>query len=100
MFVWLRVPGPYRFNDFAATTQARDASTMPAAAVAVDRSTTWHGVRIKRADASSREQLAHGLADTRAHAARPATGAIRDDPGLGAAWGAWRFTTRDGPPAR
>lgn len=61
MFVWLRVPEPWRSDDFAANAQARGVSTMPASAFAVDRSTTEHGVRINLACASSREQLARAL---------------------------------------
>ncbi|CAM2166529.1 HTH gntR-type domain-containing protein [Paraburkholderia sacchari] len=61
MFVWLRVPEPWRSDDFAANAQARGVSTMPASAFAVDRSTTEHGVRINLACASSREELARAL---------------------------------------
>ncbi|MCG5073418.1 PLP-dependent aminotransferase family protein [Paraburkholderia tagetis] len=61
MFVWLRVPEPWRSDDFAANAQARGVSTMPASAFAVDRSTIEHGVRINLACASSREQLARAL---------------------------------------
>jgi DNA-binding transcriptional MocR family regulator len=61
MFVWLRVPAPWRSDDFAANALARGVSTMPASAFAVDRSTIEHGVRINLACASSREQLARAL---------------------------------------
>jgi DNA-binding transcriptional MocR family regulator len=61
MFVWLRVPEPWRSDDFAANALARGVNTMPASAFAVDRSTTEHGVRINLACASSREQLARAL---------------------------------------
>lgn len=61
MFVWLRVPAPWRSDDFAANAQARGVSTMPASAFAVDRATTEHGVRINLACAASREQLVRAL---------------------------------------
>jgi DNA-binding transcriptional MocR family regulator len=61
MFVWLRVPAPWRSDDFAANALARGVNTMPASAFAVDRSTAEHGVRINLACATSREQLARAL---------------------------------------
>jgi DNA-binding transcriptional MocR family regulator len=61
MFVWLRVPAPWRSDDFAANALARGVNTMPASAFAVDRSTIEHGVRINLACAASREQLVHAL---------------------------------------
>ncbi|WP_322045651.1 PLP-dependent aminotransferase family protein [Paraburkholderia sp. J67] len=61
MFVWLRVPEPWRSDDFAANALARGVNTMPASAFAVDRSTTEHGVRINLACATSREQLSRAL---------------------------------------
>jgi DNA-binding transcriptional MocR family regulator len=61
MFVWLRVPAPWRSDDFAANALARGVNVMPASAFAVDRSTTEHGVRINLACASSREQLVTAL---------------------------------------
>ncbi|MGF6447834.1 PLP-dependent aminotransferase family protein [Paraburkholderia youngii] len=61
MFVWLRVPPPWRSDDFAANALARGVNTMPASAFAVDRSTVEHGVRINLACAESREQLTRGL---------------------------------------
>ncbi len=61
MFVWLRVPEPWRSDDFAANAQARGVSTMPASAFAVDRATTEHGVRINLACAVSRDQLVRAL---------------------------------------
>ncbi|MCP3723425.1 PLP-dependent aminotransferase family protein [Paraburkholderia sp. CNPSo 3272] len=61
MFVWLRVPAPWRSDDFAANALARGVNTMPASAFAVDRSTLEHGVRINLACATSREQLARAL---------------------------------------
>jgi DNA-binding transcriptional MocR family regulator len=61
MFVWLRVPPPWRSDDFAANALARGVNTMPASAFAVDRSTVEHGVRINLACATSREQLRRAL---------------------------------------
>ncbi|CAN7292166.1 PLP-dependent aminotransferase family protein [Trinickia sp. LjRoot230] len=61
MFVWLRVPPPWRSDDFAANALARGVNTMPASAFAVDRSTVEHGVRINLACAESREQLGRAL---------------------------------------
>jgi DNA-binding transcriptional MocR family regulator len=61
MFVWLRVPPPWRSDDFAANALARGVNTMPASAFAVDRSTVEHGVRINLACAASREQLKRAL---------------------------------------
>ncbi|NML32833.1 aminotransferase-like domain-containing protein [Paraburkholderia antibiotica] len=61
MFVWLRVPPPWRSDDFAANALARGVNTMPASAFAVDRSTVEHGVRINLACAASREELTRGL---------------------------------------
>lgn len=61
MFVWLRVPAPWRSDDFAANALARGANTMPASAFAVDRSTSEHGVRINLACAASRDQLVSAL---------------------------------------
>ncbi|HLX01597.1 MAG TPA: PLP-dependent aminotransferase family protein, partial [Trinickia sp.] len=61
MFVWLRVPPPWRSDDYAANALARGVNTMPASAFAVDRSTVEHGVRINLACAASREQLTRAL---------------------------------------
>jgi len=61
MFVWLKVPPPWRSDDYAANALARGVNTMPASAFAVDRSTLEHGVRINLACASSREQLTTAL---------------------------------------
>ncbi len=61
MFVWLKVPPPWRSDDYAANALARGVNTMPASAFAVDRSTVEHGVRINLACAASREQLARAM---------------------------------------
>jgi DNA-binding transcriptional MocR family regulator len=56
MFVWLRVPPPWRSDDFAANAFARGVNTMPASAFAVDRSTVEHGVRINLACAATNSE--------------------------------------------
>ncbi|GAB6850531.1 PLP-dependent aminotransferase family protein [Paraburkholderia kururiensis] len=61
MFIWLRVPEPWRSDDFAANALARGVNTMPASAFAVDRQTIEHGVRVNLACATSREELARAL---------------------------------------
>ena len=61
MFVWLKLPLPWRADDFAANAKARGIVVMPSSAFAVDRSEIEHGVRINLACASSREQLVSGL---------------------------------------
>lgn len=61
MFVWLRVPAPWRSDDFAANALARGVNTMPASAFAVDRSTIEHGVRVNLACATSRDELSRAL---------------------------------------
>ncbi|SAK85531.1 GntR family transcriptional regulator [Caballeronia arationis] len=61
MFVWLKLPLPWRADDFAANAKARGVVVMPSSAFAVDRSEIEHGVRINLACASSREQLVSGL---------------------------------------
>jgi DNA-binding transcriptional MocR family regulator len=61
MCVWLKLPLPWRADDFAANAKARGVVVMPSSAFAVDRSEIEHGVRINLACASSREQLVSGL---------------------------------------
>lgn len=61
MFVWLRVPPPWRSDAFAANALARGVNTMPASAFAVDRSTVEHGVRINLACPATRDELVNGL---------------------------------------
>ena len=46
MFVWLKLPRPWRADDFAANAKARGVVVMPSSAFAVDRSEIEHGVRI------------------------------------------------------
>jgi DNA-binding transcriptional MocR family regulator len=61
MFVWLKLPPPWRADDFAANAKARGVVVMPSSAFAVDRSEIEHGVRINLACAESRDQLVSGL---------------------------------------
>jgi DNA-binding transcriptional MocR family regulator len=61
MFVWLKLPPPWRADDFAANAKARGVVVMPSSAFAVDRAEVEHGVRINLACASSREELVRAL---------------------------------------
>ncbi|KVC94241.1 GntR family transcriptional regulator [Burkholderia ubonensis] len=61
MFVWLRLPPPWRADDFAANAKARGVVVMPSSAFAVDRAEIEHGVRINLACAATRDQLVNGL---------------------------------------
>ncbi|MDR5760689.1 PLP-dependent aminotransferase family protein [Caballeronia sp. LZ035] len=72
MFVWLKLPHPWRADDYAANAKARGVVVMPSSAFAVDRSEIEHGVRINLACASSRDQLVTGL--------RTLAGALKDRP--------------------
>jgi DNA-binding transcriptional MocR family regulator len=72
MFVWLKLPLPWRADDFAANAKARGVVVMPSSAFAVDRSEIEHGVRINLACAESRDQLVSGL--------RMLAGTLRDRP--------------------
>ncbi|KVE60533.1 hypothetical protein WI94_28445 [Burkholderia vietnamiensis] len=56
MFVWLKLPPPWRADDFAANAKARGGVVMPSSAFAVDRSEVEHGVRISLACATRRDQ--------------------------------------------
>jgi DNA-binding transcriptional MocR family regulator len=72
MFVWLKLPPPWRADDFAANAKARGVVVMPSSAFAVDRSEIEHGVRINLACATSRDQLVSAL--------RLLTGTLKDRP--------------------
>ncbi|SAK65023.1 GntR family transcriptional regulator [Caballeronia catudaia] len=72
MFVWLKLPLPWRADDFAANAKARGVVVMPSSAFAVDRSEIEHGVRINLACAESRDQLVSGL--------RMLAGTLKDRP--------------------
>ncbi|MCB5410413.1 PLP-dependent aminotransferase family protein [Pseudogemmobacter faecipullorum] len=57
MFLWLRLPAPWRAQEFAETLYAQGVSVMPADAFACDRQPVEHAVRINFGGASSREAL-------------------------------------------
>lgn len=61
MFIWLKLPAPWRAEDFAANVRAHGVAVMPASAFAADRQSVEHAVRINLACASSREELATAL---------------------------------------
>jgi DNA-binding transcriptional MocR family regulator len=61
MFIWLRLPAPWRAEDFAANVRAHGVAVMPSAAFASDRQPVEHAVRVNVACASSREELATAL---------------------------------------
>ncbi|QHG74943.1 PLP-dependent aminotransferase family protein [Ensifer adhaerens] len=61
MFIWLRLPEPWRSEDFTATLKAHGVAVMPASAFACDREAVEHAVRINIACASSRDELATAL---------------------------------------
>ncbi|WEX75398.1 hypothetical protein PYH37_000808 [Sinorhizobium numidicum] len=61
MFIWLRLPAPWRSEDFTANLRAHGAGVMPASAFACDRQPVEHAVRINIGCASSREELATAL---------------------------------------
>lgn len=61
MFLWLRLPAPWRSEDFTATLSAHGVAVMPASAFACDRQPVEHAVRINIACAASRDELAAAL---------------------------------------
>lgn len=61
MFLWLRLPAPWRSEDFTATLSAHGVAVMPASAFACDRQPVEHAVRINIACAASRDELASAL---------------------------------------
>ncbi|MBP2234362.1 DNA-binding transcriptional MocR family regulator [Sinorhizobium kostiense] len=61
MFIWLRLPAPWRSEDFTATLRAHGVAVMPASAFACDRQPVEHAVRINIGCASSRDELATAL---------------------------------------
>jgi len=77
MFIWLKLPAPWRAEDFAANLRAHGVAVMPSAAFAADRQPVEHAVRINIACASSRHELAtalHIVANTLADRPRALTG--------------------------
>ncbi|WP_307274937.1 aminotransferase-like domain-containing protein [Labrys wisconsinensis] len=61
MFVWLKLPPPWRAEDFAANVRAHGVAVMPATAFAADREPVEHAVRINLGCAASRDELATAL---------------------------------------
>ncbi len=61
MFIWLKLPAPWRSDEFAANAKAKGVAVMPATAFAADRQPVEHAVRINLACASSRDELATAL---------------------------------------
>jgi DNA-binding transcriptional MocR family regulator len=61
MFIWLRLPAPWRAEDFTDNLRAHGVAVMPAAAFACDRQPVEHAVRVNIGCASSREELATAL---------------------------------------
>jgi DNA-binding transcriptional MocR family regulator len=61
MFIWLKLPAPWRSEEFATNAKAHGVAVMPATAFASDRQPVEHGVRINLACASSRDELATAL---------------------------------------
>ncbi|MBY5455542.1 PLP-dependent aminotransferase family protein [Rhizobium leguminosarum] len=61
MFLWLRLPAPWRCEDFAANLRAHGVAVMAATAFACDRQPVEHAVRVNVGCASSRDELATAL---------------------------------------
>ena len=61
MFIWLKLPAPWRAEDFAANVRAHGVAVMPSTAFAADRQPVEHAVRINLACAASRDELATAL---------------------------------------
>lgn len=61
MFLWLKLPAPWRCADFTANLKAHGVAVMPATAFACDRQPVEHAVRVNVGCASSRDELARAL---------------------------------------
>lgn len=61
MFIWLRLPPPWRAEDFATNVRAHGVAVMPSTAFASDREAVEHAVRVNVGCATSREELATAL---------------------------------------
>jgi len=61
MFFWLRLPAPWRCEDFTANLRAHGVAVMPATAFACDRQPVEHAVRVNIGCASSRDELTTAL---------------------------------------
>jgi DNA-binding transcriptional MocR family regulator len=61
MFFWLKLPAPWRAEDFTANLRAHGVAVMPATAFACDRQPVEHAVRVNIGCASSRDELTTAL---------------------------------------
>jgi DNA-binding transcriptional MocR family regulator len=61
MFVWLKLPAPWRAEDFSTNVRAHGVAVMPSTAFASDRQPVEHAVRVNVGCAASREELATAL---------------------------------------
>jgi len=61
MFLWLKLPAPWRCADFTANLKAHGVAVMSATAFACDRQPVEHAVRVNVGCASSRDELARAL---------------------------------------
>jgi DNA-binding transcriptional MocR family regulator len=61
MFIWLRLPAPWRAEDFATNARAHGVAVLPSTAFACDRQPVEHAVRINIGGAGSRDELATAL---------------------------------------
>lgn len=61
MFFWLKLPAPWRCEDFTANLRAHGVAVMPATAFACDRQPVEHAVRVNIGCAASRDELTTAL---------------------------------------
>lgn len=61
MFMWLKLPHPWRAEDFATNVRARGVAVLPSTAFACDRQPVEHAVRVNIGGAGSRDELATAL---------------------------------------
>lgn len=61
MFIWLRLPAPWRAEDFTTSLRGHGVAVMPAAAFACDRQPVEHAVRVNIGCARSRGELTTAL---------------------------------------
>jgi DNA-binding transcriptional MocR family regulator len=61
MFIWLRLPAPWRSEEFASNVRAHGVAVMPSTAFASDRQPVEHAVRANVGCAASRDELATAL---------------------------------------
>lgn len=61
MFIWLKLPAPWRAEDFATNVRAHGVAVLPSPAFACDRQPIEHAVRVNIGGAQSRDELATAL---------------------------------------